>query len=89
MVIVFGWWIFMANLSFLFGTMFLGRSNDSTPDDDNEVLYEWEDDPYFAQIQAFVSDVEGGNTQRVLSKFEDALQTYEFTWAIRTASENK
>jgi len=59
------------------------------PDDDNEVLYEWEDDPYFDQIQAFVSDVESGMAQRVLSTFEDALQTYEFTWAIRTASENE
>lgn len=69
--------------------MFRGWSDHSTPDDDNEVLYEWEDDPYFDQIQAFVSDVESGETQRVLSTFEDAVQTYEFTWAIRTASERE
>jgi hypothetical protein len=64
-------------------------SNDSTPDDDDEVLYECEDDPYLDQIQAFVSGVESGSKQEVLSTFEDAVQTYEFTWAIREASEQK
>ena len=79
----------MINLSFSFGMMFVDGSDDSTPDDDDEVLYEWEDDPYFDEIQAFVLDVEGGTSKRVLSTFEDAVQTYEFTWAIRTASERE
>jgi hypothetical protein len=27
--------------------------------------------------------------ERILSSFEDAAQTYEFTWAIRDASEKR
>ena len=42
-----------------------------TPENDEEVKYEWDDDP------------------RVLSTFEDAIQTYEFTWGIREASERR
>ena len=42
-----------------------------TPENDEEVKYEWDDDP------------------RVLSTFEDAVQTYEFTWGIRQASERR
>jgi hypothetical protein len=53
------------------------------------MVYEWDDDdPYFAEIEAFVVDVEGGkNGGRVLCSFEDAVKTYAFTWAIRDASE--
>jgi hypothetical protein len=51
-------------------------------------VYEWEDDPYLGQIEAFVSDVEHG-TKRVLSTFEDAIHTYDLTWGIREASEKK
>jgi hypothetical protein len=50
-------------------------------------LYEWDDDPYLDQIEVFVADVEIGNNRRVLSTFEDAVKTYEFTWGIREASE--
>jgi hypothetical protein len=59
-----------------------------TPDNDEEIVYEWDDDPYLGQIEAFVSDV-GYGTKRVLSTFEDAIQTYEFTWGIREASEKR
>jgi len=50
-------------------------------------MYEWDDDPYLDQIEAFVSDVEMGKKRRVLSTFEDAVKTYEFTWGIRETSE--
>jgi len=53
------------------------------------VKYEWDDDPYRDQIEAFVADVEGKKNGRVLSTFEDAVQTYEFTWGIREASERR
>ena len=58
-----------------------------TPESDEEVMYEWDDDPYLDQIEAFVADVEMGKNGRVLSTFEDAVKTYEFTWRIRRASE--
>jgi hypothetical protein len=60
-----------------------------TPENDEEVKYEWDDDPYSHQIEAFVADVEGEKKGRVLSTFEDAVQTYEFTWGIRQASERR
>jgi hypothetical protein len=50
-------------------------------------VYELDDDPYFSQIEAFVGDVEGPTRGRVLSSFEDAVETYAFTWAIREAAE--
>ena len=41
-------------------------------------------------MEAFVHDVdEGKKIQTVLSSFEDALNTYEFTWAIKGASEKR
>jgi hypothetical protein len=50
-------------------------------------VYEWDDDPYFSQIEAFVGDVDGRSRRRVLSSLEDAVETYAFTWAIREAAE--
>ena len=50
-------------------------------------MYEADDDPYRDQIEAFVDDVMGKKNERVLSSFEDAIQTYEFTWGIKEASE--
>ena len=64
--------------------------NIRTPDDDNEILYEWDDDPYLSEIEAFIEDVEGHDGRgKVLSSFEDAVRTYELTWAIREASEQR
>jgi len=61
-----------------------------SPEDDKEIVFEWDDDPYLDQIEAFVADVQNGmKGKRVLSTFEDAVQTYEFTWAIREASEKR
>ena len=49
-------------------------------------MYEWDDDPYYDQIEAFVNDVQE-RQEKVLSPFDDAFKTYEFTWSIRLASE--
>jgi hypothetical protein len=67
--------------------------------EDEGKAIEWHDDPYFSQIEAFVEDVQvhasdGQVSEKVgerasLSSFEDAVKTYEFTWAIREASERK
>jgi predicted dehydrogenase len=64
--------------------------DDRTPESDDEQVYEGEDDPYLNQIEAFVEDVEqGGEIHRILSTFQDAVKTYEFTWRIKDASERK
>jgi Putative oxidoreductase C terminal domain len=63
-------------------------SYNSTPEGDAEVVHEWDDDPYYNQLEAFVADVKGGcKPNRVLSTFKDALGTYEFTWGIKEDSE--
>lgn len=33
------------------------------------------------------SQIEGGENPEILSTYEDAAKTYEFTWAIRASSE--
>ena len=60
-----------------------------TPENDEEVKYGWDDDPYRDQIESFVADVENKKNGRVLSTFEDAVQTYELTWGIRHGSERR
>ncbi|GMK58659.1 hypothetical protein CspeluHIS016_0601010 [Cutaneotrichosporon spelunceum] len=45
------------------------------------------DDPYTTEISNFIDAIEGGPDPRILSSFEDAAKTYEFTWAIRNAGE--
>ncbi|EIW51521.1 uncharacterized protein TRAVEDRAFT_176340 [Trametes versicolor FP-101664 SS1] len=47
-----------------------------------------EDDPFRTELETFVDVVEErGSRDRVLSSYEDAIKTYELTWAIRRASE--
>lgn len=50
------------------------------------------DDPFFTEVSEFVDTIEGvkladGIEPEILSTFEDAVRTYELTWAIRSASE--
>jgi len=47
------------------------------------------DDPYFSEISTFVDavDTPSSATPRILSSYEDACQTYKFTWEIRRAAE--
>jgi predicted dehydrogenase len=46
-----------------------------------------DDDPFFSEVSNFVDCIEGGPDPHILSSFEDATKTYEFTWAIRRATE--
>lgn len=50
-----------------------------------------EDDPFLSELQAIIEAVDGnvGARKKVLSSFEDALQTYRLTWKIRQASEEQ
>lgn len=58
------------------------------PGDDVEERHAFtEDDPFFSEVSNFIDCVEGGPEPYILSSFEDATKTYEFTWAIRLASE--
>ncbi|KAH8116971.1 putative oxidoreductase C terminal-domain-containing protein [Phellopilus nigrolimitatus] len=63
------------------------------PGDDYEETHRFpDDDPFFSEVSNWIDviediediDPEGG---LILSTFEDACKTYEFTWAIRRASE--
>jgi hypothetical protein len=45
------------------------------------------DDPFYTEISAIVDAVETSSGEGLLSSYEDALRTYEFTWAIRRAGE--
>lgn len=52
-----------------------------------ETLSFAEDDPYLAEVQAFIEAVRRRDPSLIRSPYADALKTYEFTWAIRRASE--
>ncbi|KAI0769829.1 putative oxidoreductase C terminal-domain-containing protein [Fomes fomentarius] len=46
------------------------------------------DDPFHSELATFIDVVEGRKTRDdILSSYEDAIKTYELTWAIRRASE--
>jgi len=60
--------------------------------EDVDLIYKFsDDDPFFSEASNFIDVVEGKNYAseevNILSSFEDACKTYEFTWAIRNASE--
>lgn len=64
-----------------------------SPDSDYDELQRFpDDDPFFSEVSNLIEVIEdieedpeeGG---LILSSFEDACKTYEFTWAIRRASE--
>ncbi|OLL23874.1 hypothetical protein NEOLI_004845 [Neolecta irregularis DAH-3] len=59
-----------------------------SPGSDNDERYDFpDDDPYFGEIATLIEAVETGDHSSILSSFEDAMKTYEATWAIRIASE--
>jgi len=62
------------------------------PGGEDEVVYKFsDDDPFFSEASNFIDVVEQKNYAseevNILSSYEDACKTYEFTWAIRNASE--
>ncbi|EKM58691.1 uncharacterized protein PHACADRAFT_207478 [Phanerochaete carnosa HHB-10118-sp] len=59
------------------------------PGSDAEEVHNFaEDDPYFSEVSVFVDNIEGSpEAAQILSSFEDAVRTYELTWAIREAAE--
>ncbi|PFH54410.1 hypothetical protein AMATHDRAFT_135614 [Amanita thiersii Skay4041] len=62
------------------------------PGDDHELPYNFpEDDPFFSEISNFIDVIEDieedPEGSQILSTYDDAVRTYELTWAIRQASE--
>ncbi|KAG2020347.1 NAD binding dehydrogenase [Coprinopsis cinerea AmutBmut pab1-1] len=60
------------------------------PGDDNETQMTFpDDDPFFSEISNFIDKIEDDDSEsgNILSNYEDAVRTYELTWAIRTAAE--
>ncbi|KDR81552.1 hypothetical protein GALMADRAFT_239573 [Galerina marginata CBS 339.88] len=62
------------------------------PGDDNETVVRFaDDDPFFSEISNLIDiteDIEEDpEASQILSTYADAVRTYEFTWAIRKASE--
>ncbi|KAF8902080.1 putative oxidoreductase C terminal-domain-containing protein [Gymnopilus junonius] len=62
------------------------------PGDDNETTVRFgDDDPFFSEISNFIDIIEDieedPEAAQILSSYEDAVRTYEFTWAIRKATE--
>jgi len=61
------------------------------PGDDHEEVHHFpSDDPFFSEVSNLIDVVEdgpNGDRNRILSSYEDAVKTYELTWAIRAASE--
>ena len=62
------------------------------PGDDYEETYRFpDDDPFFSEVSNWIDVIEDieedPESSKILSTFDDAVKTYEFTWAIRRASE--
>jgi predicted dehydrogenase len=59
------------------------------PGNDLDEVYNFhDDDPFLGEFSAFVDSIDQGSGQsKILSTYEDACKTYEFSWAIREASE--
>ncbi|KIJ69243.1 hypothetical protein HYDPIDRAFT_80795 [Hydnomerulius pinastri MD-312] len=62
------------------------------PGDDHEQMYNFpDDDPFFSEVSNWIDIIEDieedPEAAQILSSYEDACRTYEFTWAIREASE--
>ncbi|EPQ28407.1 uncharacterized protein PFL1_04234 [Pseudozyma flocculosa PF-1] len=55
---------------------------------EEKVVFE-DDDPFYTQMATFVAASESREAPRPLSTYEDALGTYELTWQIRHASEER
>lgn len=48
-----------------------------------------EDDPYLTEDQAFVDAVRSGDGSGIQSTYDDALKTFEFSWAIADAATSR
>ncbi|KAF5380876.1 hypothetical protein D9615_003901 [Tricholomella constricta] len=62
------------------------------PGDDNEQAIRFpDDDPFFSEVSNLIDIIEDieedPDAAQILSTYEDAVRTYELTWAIRKASE--
>ncbi|KAJ3883725.1 putative oxidoreductase C terminal-domain-containing protein [Lentinula edodes] len=62
------------------------------PGDDHEQTYRFpDDDPFFSEVSNLIDIIEDieedPDAACILSNYEDAVKTYELTWAIRKASE--
>ncbi|KIY50862.1 hypothetical protein FISHEDRAFT_71176 [Fistulina hepatica ATCC 64428] len=62
------------------------------PGDDHEQTYTFpDDDPFFSEVSNLIDIVEDieedPDAANILSTYEDAVRSYELTWAIRNASE--
>ncbi|KAF7294985.1 hypothetical protein MIND_01036600 [Mycena indigotica] len=62
------------------------------PGDDNEQMVRFpDDDPFFSEVSNLIDIIEDieedPEAAQILSSYEDAVRTYELTWAIREASE--
>ncbi|KAN0077056.1 putative oxidoreductase C terminal domain containing protein [Tylopilus felleus] len=62
------------------------------PGDDHEQVYNFrDDDPFFSEVSNWIDIIEDieedPDAAQILSSYQDACRTYEFTWAIREASE--
>jgi predicted dehydrogenase len=62
------------------------------PGDDSETTMRFaDDDPFFSEVSNLIDIIEDieedPDAAQILSSYEDAVRTYEFTWAIRRASE--
>jgi predicted dehydrogenase len=63
------------------------------PGDDNEQTIRFpDDDPFFSEVSNLIDIIEDieedPDAAQILSTYEDAVRTYELTWAIRAASEH-
>jgi len=59
------------------------------PDSETATVYRFgDDDMYLHEVQAFVEAVVNKDSKRVQSTYEDAFDTYAFTWKIRSAAED-
>lgn len=62
------------------------------PEDDHEQMTTFpDDDPFFSEVSNLIDIIEDieedPEAAQILSSYEDAVKTYQFTWAIRLASE--
>ena len=57
---------------------------------ESDVVYEFgDDDPYETEMRTFLDAVRKRDASDIASSYKDAAQTYNFTWAVRRAGEEK
>lgn len=61
-----------------------------TPEEGHELTFSYpDDDPYLTQFNDFIDDVDKGDIEKVKTTYLDACHTYDLTWDIRLAAENR